>query len=391
MDRSKVFQIAGLVVVFLFFHFSGAFAENIRIGSLAVHPFVTGSVGYSDNVFLTDDDEESDVFFLLSPGVRFTLPSERYAFNLDYTLDYYDYTDLDKADRLIHNATGVIDLNPYRRLDIRIKDEFTRGADPPDFEGGKIARYYWNSASVDGTYDITSRLAVGAGYEYAFKSYDRDRFETDDYDQNNLLGRFYYRVLPKTSLVLAYRYEDRDYDNRSDTDSETNRLEGGVTWEFGAKSVGTVLVGYMVRDYDDLDRDDDAFSYSVNITHQLRPKTTLTLEGVREVQDTSTADENIEFSNSYTSTQIGATLAHRYRKLTGRLGLRYIHDDYNHDDIDAGKDRDDDLFIGEVGLDHAFRTWLKVGGTYRFTTLNSNFDEQEYTENSFLIYLAVIL
>jgi hypothetical protein len=375
----------------LLYPVSEAVAENIRVGPVRIHPFVSGSVGFTDNVFLTETNEESDVFFLLSPGIRLIVPSERFALNVDYTFDYYNYSKFSESDRTIHNATGTLDLNPWRSLDIRIKDTFTRGQDLPRFEGDRAAPFIWNSPGIDVGYSFTSRLALGAGYEYASKRYDRSIDRIDDNQENAFSGRLYYKVLPKTSLVLDYWYRTRDYDERSTDDSDSNRLEGGVTWDFGAKSTGTVRVGYMATDYDGLGRSDSALSYFIGLTHRLRPKTVLILEGAREILDTSSADRNLVFSNDYVSTQIAGTLTHRYRKLTGKLRLGYIRDDYLHDDISAGKKRKDDLFTAEFGLDHALRKWLRLGASYRYTRLNSNFKTEEYTENAFLFYLSLIL
>jgi hypothetical protein len=147
----------------------------------------------------------------------------------------------------------------------------------------------------------------------------------------------------------------------------------------------------METDYDQLNRTDDAFTYYVKLTHQLRPKTTLTIEGVRLILDTSRADDNLTFSNSYVSTQVAGTLSHRYRKFTGRLRADYIQDDYLYDDIAAGRKRKDDLFRAEFGVDYAFRKWLKLGGSYRYSRLNSNFETVEYEENTFLFFCSLVL
>jgi hypothetical protein len=191
--------------------------------------------------------------------------------------------------------------------------------------------------------------------------------------------------------VTFYGYQVRDYDSRPSDDSDSYRVEGGISWKISAKSRGTARAGYMQADYPRLDRTDDAISYAVDLTHELRPKTLFFLEGVREILDTSRADDNLGFSNSYVSTQVSATLTHRYRKLTGRLKAGLIRDEYLHDDIASGKERRDHLFTGEFGVDHVLRKWLTLGGSYRYSRLNSNFDTEEYTENIFLFHVSLIL
>lgn len=391
MIRARGISAACLLIFCFFLRSSHGVAANLHVGALRIHPYVSASAGYTDNVYLTETGEISDTFYVISPGVELILPVKRNAFILNYTADSYIYRERDEANRTIHNATGTLDLNPWKSLNILAKDEFTRGADPPDFEGDRTHPFIWNSPSIDAGYNITSSLAVGVGYKYEAKRYDRRLDQIDDYEGNGLQGRLYYRILPKTSLVVVYHYGVRDYDNRELEDNYSNRLEGGVTWEIGGKSTGTVRVGYMQTDYHRLDRSDDALSYLINLTYQLRPKTTVSLEGVRQIMDTSRADRNLLFSNDHVSTQILGTLSHRYRKLTGRLRAGYIHDDYLHDDIGLGEKRRDDLFTGGFAIDYGLRKWLSLGGSYRYTRLNSNFETEGYTENMFLIYLSLIL
>jgi len=381
----------GLLIVLFFVRSPNGLAANIHIGSLDIHPHVSASAGYSDNVFLTATEEKSDTFYLVSPGIELILPIRKHTLSFDYTLDSYTYQDREETDRTIHNATGKVDLNPLDRLNVQIHDAFTRSEDQPDFPGDRTSPFIWNRAGADAAYDIGSRFAVGVGYRHGTKRYDRSADRIDDYEDNGLSGRIYYKILPKTSFLVVYQYSVRDYEKRRLQDNDSHRAEGGVTWEIGPKSSGTARVGYMRTDYDDLDRTDEALSYSVSLTHQLRPKTTLAVEGVREILDTSNADDNIPFSNDYISTQIAGILSHSYRKFTGRLKAGYIWDDYLHDDIATGRKRRDNLFIGEVGIAHALRKWLNLGGSYRYIRLNSNFDTEEYEENSFLVYLSVVL
>ena len=391
MARTKGILSACGMVLWLLVPSSNGTAGDIGVGSLSVHPYVSASVGYTDNVYLTKTRETSDTFYLISPGVKLILPIERHTVSLDYTVDSYIYREQDEADRTIHNVTGVLDLNPRKSLNVQIKDMFTRSEDPPDFKGGRTSPFIWNSPSIDASYDVSSRLGLGAGYRYETKQYDRSVDRIDDYDDNAVSGRLYYRIFPKISFVTFYQYENRGYDKRRREDNDSHRVEGGVTWRIGPKSTGTARVGYMRTDYDRLNRTDEDLSYFVNLTQQLRPKTTLSIEGVRQILDTSRADRNLVFSNDYVSTQIAGTLSHRYRKLTGRVRVGYIQDDYLHDDIAAGRKRKDDLFRAEFGVDHALRKWFTLSGSYRYSCLNSNFKTEEYEENTFLIYCSLVL
>jgi len=385
-------KLAGcLLIAWFFLSHSQGMAGNIHLGPLRIYPYVSASAGHTDNVYLTQRNTKSDTFYLLSPGVKLILPLERHTINVDYTVDRYVYKEQDEANRTVHNATGKLDLNPTTRLNIQVKDTFIRSEDPPDLKGDRTSPFVWNKAAVDGVYDITSRVAVGMGYEHGTKGYDRTVDRIDDYDDDSLSGRVFFKIFPKMSVVAFYQYRDRDYDRRQALDSESHRVEGGVAWKIGPKSTGTARVGYMETDYDRLNRTDNTLSYFVDFTHELRPKTTLLVEGGREILDTSRADDNLGFSNAYVSSQIAAEVSHRYRKFTGRVRGAYIQDDYLYDDRGLGKKRRDDLMRAEFGIDHAIRKWLSWGGTYRYSRLDSNVKTEEYEENAFLIHVFLIL
>ncbi|NIQ37969.1 MAG: outer membrane beta-barrel protein [Proteobacteria bacterium] len=391
MSEENGLLAAGLLALLILLPSSSCLAANIHVGSLDIHPYVTVSAGHTDNVFLTRTNEESDTFYLISPGIKVFLPIQRHSFNLDYTVDSYIYKERDEADRTIHNVTGTADLNPSTKLNLQLRNTFSRSADIPDFMNDRTSPFIWNRSSFEGAYDVTSRLAFGVDYQHGTKRYDRTEDRIDDYDENGVSGRVYYKVLPKTSLLIFYQYSVKDYEKRRPEDNDAHRVEGGVTWKIGLKSLGTARVGYMRTDYDDINRTDEALSYFVNLTHELRPKTILALEGLREILDTSNADDNLAFSNSYVSTQIAGTVSHGYRKFTGRLKAGYIWDEYLHDDLAVGRERRDNLFSAEVGIDYALRKWFNLGGSYRFSRLDSNNDPEEYEENTYLFYLSLIL
>jgi hypothetical protein len=74
MIRPKGIVLVWVLITCLFFLVSTSEAEKVDLSDLKIHPFISTSVGYTDNLFLTETDKESDTFFVLSPGIQLLLP-----------------------------------------------------------------------------------------------------------------------------------------------------------------------------------------------------------------------------------------------------------------------------------------------------------------------------
>ncbi len=147
----------------------------------------------------------------------------------------------------------------------------------------------------------------------------------------------------------------------------------------------------MQTRYHVIDRADDAVYASANISHELTSHITISLTGIRSIFDTSNADDNIEFSTSYVSSQVTARLQHTYRKFTTSIGGDYIFDRYLHDDLGGGGKREDQVWRGSAGIDYQMQRWIKLGVNYRYTNLNSNFDTEDYGENLVAFFVGLSL
>ncbi len=112
---------------------------------------------------------------------------------------------------------------------------------------------------------------------------------------------------------------------------------------------------------------------------------------MRNVFDTSNADDNIQYSSSYLSNQVTVGLQHTYRKFTSSIGGDYIYDRYLHDDLNVGRKRKDSIWRGSAGIDYQMQRWIKLGVKYRYTNLNSNFNTEDYAENLVAFFVGLSL
>ncbi len=387
------FVSIGLVVLAFFGFPWEIYGGDLHIGPLRITPYVTASGRYTDNVFLTKSNKKSDFSYSTLPGVKLRLPTlGRYGFRFSYEADYAQYDTYHEANYLIQSADAALDLNLPMRLGIKIGDKITSGADLPDFEGDRKARYISNIARIGTSYTFFDRFNLGLNYSHELKDYQRSEDEIDNFDTHALGGELRFRILARTSTLLEYIYSTTDYrKDRVNENNYSNRINAGITWDITAKTNGTVRGGYVEKVYYVLNREEDAVFASADISHELTSRTIISLKGIRTVLDTSQADDNIDFSSSYLSNQVTATLSHTYRKFTGGIGGDFIHDRYLHDDLLAGERRRDTVWRGFASIDYHMQRWIKLGVKYRYTTLDSNFDTKDYVENLGIFFVGLTL
>jgi hypothetical protein len=384
----------GLIVMVLL-GVPGEIYGDVRLGPFSVTPYVSASGTYTDNVFLTDRDEESDFYYSVLPGVKVRArPIGRHNFYLNYDADFSQFRDNTDANYVVHSLDTGLDLDLPGKFGIKLGDKITYGADLPDSEVDETAQYYNNVARIEASYAFLDRFGIGLRYSHEFKDYERSRDEIDNFDKNTVGGILRFRILRRTFMLAEYVYSITDYRRDARARVENNyshRINSGITWDITAKTRGTVRGGYVQTTYHRIDREDDSVYMSANISHELTSHITISLIGIRNIFDTSNADDNIQFSTSYVSTQIAAKLKHTYRKFTTHIGGEYIFDDYRHDDLLVGRKREDDVWRGSLGVDYQMQRWIKLGVKYRYTTLDSNFDNEDYDENLVAFFVGLTL
>jgi hypothetical protein len=383
----------GLIVTALLGFPHGTYG-SIRLGPFNITPYVVTRGSYTDNVFLTKRDKKADFYYSVVPGIKFRIrPIGRHGFYLDYEADYARYDTYDNADYFVQSANAALDLDLPKGFRLKLGDKITSGADPPDFEADRTHPYLYNRARIEASYTFFDRFGLGVQYAHQLKDYKHRTDQIDNFDTNTVGGFLSLRILARTSLLLEYTYSATDYrEFRTTENNYSNRINAGITWDITPKTRGAVRGGYIVRQYYVRNRTDDAVYVSADISHEITSRTIFTLRALRNVFDTSKADDNLRFSSSYVSNQVSAGLSHTYRKFTGNIGGDYIYDRYLYDDLipgAPGKKRRDHVWRGWAGIDYQMQRWIKLGIKYRYTDLDSNFDSQDYIEN--LIYGFVTL
>ena len=244
--------------------------DGIDLGPLRLRPGLGLTVGYDDNLNLAARDGDASWLWTLSPGVRLEGGSERSrlraTLSADITRhasspvdDYEDYEDygidlawvdnprvrhqftVDAARRFGHDARGTaaregelglvdLDVDRFRRDDLGLRYRFgapgARGRIEVDVRGGEVD--YLNNR------DLT-----------AF----RDR------DDAGLGAAFFWRVAPRTSLLVRAERQRFDYELAT-LDSTESHWFIGAEYEATARSTGAAMVGRASKRFEDPSRSD---------------------------------------------------------------------------------------------------------------------------------------
>jgi hypothetical protein len=366
---------------------------NIHIGRLKIHPTFSVKEEYTDNIFHEANKEKGSSIVRLSPGIAFQFPYQRHFLQLGY------HAEIIRADRFSkefniehHLANALLNLD-FNKLNLLFADNWARLSTRPDHKDDIRNQYYQNLFSVEASYKLADRYKVTAFYKNflrEFGSYHlpgQDNPEYDNYNQNETGFTIYYRFLPLTSALIEYAFTNRNNKDMElpSTDSESNRIWLGLTWEATAKITGTIKGGYVTRDYDGLSDDWDGFGMEANVKYDFSRYTTFSFTGFRKVLETSVtvqqAGREGEYGTYYISTGGTFSITHRLSdKFSVHTEATYYKDDYQERGL-VGKERDDDRFGCGVGLDYKVWDWLSCYVNYHYNVNDSNVEVEDYREN----------
>jgi hypothetical protein len=224
---------------------------------------------------------------------------------------------------------------------------------------------------------------VEAGYRDL--TYKNNRAVTAPFDHETTYagGAFYWRFMPKTSLLFQARFTDIDYPS-SDQSSTERLLAVGITWDATAQTSGTIRVGQERKEFD-APGQEGFRGLAWEATIRWSPRT-YSFVDVTTAQHTS---ESTGFGDFTLSRVIFGQWTHNWTsrmQSTVRLGFR--NDDYRGATTDT---RDEDTTTAGAGLQYQFRRWLRFEGRYDHVRRSSNIPIEDYNRNIFMFTVGASL
>ena len=364
---------------------------GIRAGGFLIYPSTSVSGSYNDNILATNDDEEDDFIFTVSPEIAVRSNFPRHSLNFAVRSDvgrYVDHTDEDFWDFGAAMA-GRLDITRNNRLTAAASAGREHEArDDPDDPGADVTNkpveYYAYTGALGFEQDF-NRLNFGLLGTFDRNDYDEQDADEDQRDRN-LYGarlRTGYFVSPRINAFLqgGYVREQRDASNASQRDNNVYSAGVGTAIDFTGLLFGEAVVGWAVQEFDDSQfQGSSGFTYGVNLTWNPTQLTSLRLDGV----------------GGYEPSDVGAS------NLTHQIGLRVDHEllrnvliggevSYTRDDFQDSGGRVDNRYDVGPDITYLLNRYLSVGAGYVFTKQDSDDNQEEFTRNLITLRLTAQL
>jgi len=413
-------------------------------------PRISVTEEYTDNLFLSEDNEEDEYITIISLGFTTELLWQHGGIELSYDPAAVLYHEFSENDTWRHTALfyGWADLTRNNRLEIR--DVFARTEDPlgvdeinnlrsedPAVAADPTLRttrepYWTNTSSVrftnrfgendsiyleyaygileneDKTLEDNTRHIPSAGLTYWFTprwgteiigtytkaEYDReDTFlgeQSDDFEQGDGSIRLIRRFTRQFEGYLAYSHTYVDFEKTKE-DYQVYNPSIGFDYSVAQDKRIALDVGYFVQDNSKRvgNIDDESGMTAEGVFEKTFRRGSISLLGSAGYDEAFFGAENLGLSIFYEAgleTEYNIT-----RRITGDIFGSYRQDKYE-DEIPTRRDK---TTHGGAGLSYTYERWLSsninfiIRTEYSYNRVNSSIDINDYVENRGLFTITL--
>ena len=398
-------------------------------------PSLTVSEEYTDNLFLTEDNKESEFITIVSPGASFAVEGKRSNLELSYNPGFTFYQEYDELNSVRHSASLSGNRQLSKRLSLSVADNFSRTEKPTtrgelslDPEASKLEGdvdytirterepRYTNDAQIrmdygfgpdDSVYaryshrlyredtpgaEDSDKHNPGVGFTYwpdswnGFRgsaSYTRGLFDGESNDFHNWEGSLRYtRNLNRVwGGFLEYRHLYTDFDG-DEVDYQVYNPAAGVTFTFAEEAAIELGAGYFFQDRADGETESGpVINLDMEKTWRFK-RGSFRISGGSGFEQTYFGSENLGFTEYY-----GARSALEYsltRYLQGTASLDYRFNRY----LDEDPVQEDHVASATAGLTYTLTRWLDISLEDTYSVVETNqkdLNANDYRENSVML------
>jgi hypothetical protein len=364
---------------------------GIPVGPLVAYPGIDATTSHDSNLYSSNANRRGSWVTTVSPYVRLEGKTGQHAFDLTagFSQGYYhssrddDYTDYS----LLGNASFVFS----GRAGLRLRGEHRYGHDPrgsTDRPSGGSPDEYTNTG-LDGIFSYGAqgaqgRIEIDAG---AFKrEYKNNRVSTVASDRETYVlgGQFFWRVAPKTEILVGARQRTTDYDLSTSTlDSTERNYFVGAKWDATAATSGTVRYGRLTKDFDSSTRRDFSTNSSWDAAVRWAPLT----YSVFDFSTSKSANESSGAGDFILAKNHTVTWTHAWNS---RLSTA-LNGGYREDEYQGGVNRTDKTTTYGAKATYQWQRWMRLGAQYQRTDRKSNANLFNYDRDLILFSLNATL
>jgi len=423
--KSRIF-LAAICTFFL--------TTSISFGYKATFiPRISVQGEYTDNIFLTEnkDLKEDDVITTITPGFTGELVGKKGNAKLSYDPSYAFYDEFDEFNGWRHNARFSGLYRMTKKTLFNISDYFLYTEDPLLNDNIAKARtedpttpidstvrktreiYTRNSASVSLSHQFGEYHSFNVGYNHYFL--DNDDPNIEDKQSHNPSAGLRYWFGPKWGFDVNGNYTRGEFDVSDDVDIYRARVD--LLKNFGKHFLGYIRYSHSVVNYEGETEDDTVYNPSIGFKYDIEKDISLNFDvgyfyndyEFRKSESGASGDirlikrferGRINFSaiggadyslfgaedlgfNVYYGTGVSGTY-HIAKHLNGNIFGSYRNSDY------TDSNREDERITAALGLTWKVLEWMRIGVNYRFRTVESTNEANDYDENRVHVRIKLV-
>lgn len=362
---------------------------GMNAGPFVVYPSIAVSEAYNDNVTLSQGNKTSSALTVISPAILAELKGASTSFNLGYvgTFGRYANSSADNYDAHLFKAGAMFDFSARSRLNLQ--GSYAMSIDPRgstfassgvtnpnkyhSTQGGGI--YSYGASGAQGRIELEG-LVVQTRYDN-----NRSVTQTLDFDSYRYGGAFFWRVAPKTEILVQVVQVDTDYTSSlSLQDGRDRRYLLGVKWEATAATTGTFKIGQSRKTYDSsLSPSQTSTIWEGGVQWSPLSYSKVLLNTGKYIADASggvgtgglgatsvkTSFYNLAWNHQWTE------------RISSNIRGGYLVEDY----VGGLSNRSDKTGSAGFGLFYAARRWLTLAADYSYLERSSNQSVFDYKRN----------
>ncbi len=387
-------------------------------------PSISAGEEYTDNLFLAEDNTESEWITTVTPGLRYNLSGKTDEITLSYSPTFTYYDKHSEYDGVRHNASIVGRVQMTKHTELTVNDTFLKTEEQinryePEDETVRESRepYYTNRAFARISHQFGPADTISLGYidtlrnhedpeeedskshaanlnlTYWFQphlgmdtgiGYTRGEFEgpSDDFDRWNGRVKLIRQLSQQFNVFIQYAHTDMDYlGNSSDYQIYDGSVGMGYTWD--EDSSMSLSGGYLVRDIKEQDNE-EKFTANIDLNKAWNFKrSSISFNAVSGYKDSYFGADNLGFDWYWA---LSASARHHFAKhFSGNISGSYRRDKYE----DTAENREDYTAVGAAGLSYQPRPWIATALTYSYRDRNSNINTDDFVENTVIFTVTL--
>ncbi len=380
---------------------------------------------YTDNISLTEnkDLKKDDVITTITPGFSAEILGENNGAEISYDASYAFYDEFDEFNTWRHNANfkGWSQIAKNTRLNIR--DNFTYTEDPIIHEDVAQIRTEDSELPIDSTVRKNRRVhyrnfaGVNIGHQFGkyhsfrigYNHYLRKNKDSSDDDNqyHNPSAGLSYWFSPKWGFEVGGYYKRGEFESSDDVDLYNGFV--GLNKRFGKHFVGYIRYSHIVVNTERETEDDTTFNPSIGFKYDIEKDISVLFDAgyfyndfklrkdvdafngslrlIKEFEHGKInlsalagydysffGEEKLGFNQFYEG---GVSGNYRLAKfVNGRIFGSYRNSEYTDE-----SDREDEIVRVGASLTWQALEWMSLDLGYRFRSVNSTIETNEYDEN----------